>query len=68
MFIRKKVRNGTFFHSNMHQQQRPQQGPHSNGSQHNGRTKGNVKIDYIPEQPERKDFKGGEYVDYEEVK
>lgn len=68
MFIKKKMRNGTFFYSNMHQQQRQQQPPYNNGSQQNGRTKGNVKIDYIPEQPERKDFNGGEYVDYEEVK
>lgn len=71
MFIKKKMGNGTFFYSNMHQQQQRQQqqhGPYNNGKQHNGRTKGNVKIDYIPEQPERKDFNGGEYVDYEEVK
>ncbi|GAB3534579.1 hypothetical protein GCM10027443_21940 [Pontibacter brevis] len=68
MFIKKKMRNGTFFYTNMHQQQRQQQPPYNNGSQQNGRTKGNVKIDYIPEQPERKDFNGGEYVDYEEVK
>ena len=68
MFIKKKMRNGTFFYTNMHQQQHQQQAPHNNGSQQNGRAKGNVKIDYIPEQPERKDFNGGQYVDYEEVK
>jgi hypothetical protein len=67
MFIKKKMRNGTFFYTNMHQQNQ-QQPPYTNGSQQNGRAKGNVKIDYIPEQPERKDFNGGEYVDYEEVK
>ncbi|WP_266203258.1 DUF4834 family protein [Pontibacter kalidii] len=65
MFIRKKMRNGAFFYSNMHQQQRQAQQQSQNG---NGRAKGDVKIDYIPEQPERKSFKGGEYVDYEEVK
>lgn len=64
MFIRKKMRNGSFFYTNMHQQQRQQQNGHSN----NGRAEGKVKIDYIPEQPDRKNFDGGEYVDYEEVK
>ncbi|MCX2741310.1 DUF4834 family protein [Pontibacter anaerobius] len=65
MFIRKKMRNGSFFYSNMHQQQRQaQQQSHSD----NGRAKDGVKIDYIPEQPKRKTFNGGEYVDYEEVK
>jgi hypothetical protein len=34
----------------------------------NGRQQGGVKIDYIPEQPDRKDFNGGQYVDYEEIK
>lgn len=67
IFIKKKVRNGTFFYTNMHQQQGQQQA-YGNGSQQNGRAKGNVKIDYIPEQPERRDFNGGQYVDYEEVK
>jgi len=64
MFIKKKMRNGTFFYTNMNQQNQP----HTNGSQPNGKPKGSVKIDYIPEQPERRDFKGGQYVDYEEVK
>ncbi|OKL41121.1 DUF4834 family protein [Pontibacter flavimaris] len=64
MFIRKKMRNGSFFYTNMHQQQRQQQEQQSQ----NGRAKGDVSIDYIPERPERKSFKGGEYVDYEEVK
>lgn len=64
MFIRKKMRNGSFFYTNMHQQQPPRQ----NGHTSNGKTEGKVKIDYIPEQPERKNFDGGEYVDYEEVK
>lgn len=63
MFLKKSMRNGTFF-TNMHQQQRPQH----NGNTGNGRAKGDVKIDYIPNQPDRKGFDGGEYVDYEEVK
>ena len=31
---------------------------------------GNLRVDYIPEdyQKQRKDFEGGQYVDYEEVK
>jgi hypothetical protein len=61
MFIKKKVRNGSFFYTNMNQQQR-------NTSDTTGRAEGKVKIDYIPEQPDKKGFDGGEYVDYEEVK
>lgn len=69
LFVKKSLRNGTFFYSNMHQQRRQPQNPYNNsGSQSNGKTRGNVKIDYIPEQPDRKEFNGGEYVDYEEVK
>ncbi|MFD2512781.1 DUF4834 family protein [Pontibacter locisalis] len=67
-FVKKSIRNGTFFYSNMKQQQRQYQDFHQNNSQSNGKAKGNVKIDYVPDQPDRKDFKGGEYVDYEEVK
>lgn len=63
MFIKKSMRNGTFF-TNMHQpSQRPEATNYSNG-----RPKGDIKIDYMPNQTDRKDFKGGEYVDYEEVK
>lgn len=40
--------------------------------QNSQRRTGDVHIDYIPQKEEkekqRKDFKGGEYVDYEEVK
>jgi hypothetical protein len=66
MFVKKSMRNGTFFYSNINQQRQQQQNP-ANGSSH-VKTNGNVRIDYIPEQPERKDFDGGQYVDYEEVK
>ncbi|NDK56848.1 DUF4834 family protein [Pontibacter fetidus] len=62
MFIKRSMRNGTFF-TNMQQPPRPQPNSHSNG-----RAKADIKIDYIPNQPDRKDFTGGEYVDYEEVK
>ena len=65
MFIKKKVRNGSFFHTNMHQQQQNQQ---PNGHSSNGRAEGKIKIDYVPEQSAKKSFDGGEYVDYEEVK
>ena len=62
LFVKRSLRNGTFFYSNMNQ---PQPEPRSSN---NGRQQGGVKIDYIPEQPERKDFNGGQYVDYEEIK
>ena len=29
---------------------------------------GQVRVDYVPEQPQHSEFRGGEYVDYEEVK
>ncbi|PKV62581.1 DUF4834 family protein [Pontibacter ramchanderi] len=61
-FVKKSLRNGTFFYSNMNQ---PQPEPRASS---NGRQQGGVKIDYIPEQPDRKDFNGGQYVDYEEIK
>ncbi|MBD1398622.1 DUF4834 family protein [Pontibacter sp. JH31] len=61
-FVKKSLRNGTFFHSNMN---RPQTEPRPNG---HSRQQGGVKIDYVPEQPDRKDFNGGQYVDYEEIK
>ncbi len=69
-FVKKSMRNGTFFYTN--QQQRPPQDPYRNNSHNNGRSNGksngDVRIDYIPEQPDRRDFNGGQYVDYEEVK
>ena len=68
LFVKKSIRNGSFFYSNMKQQQRQYQDYHQSNSQGNGKAKGSVKIDYMPEQTDRKDFKGGEYVDYEEVK
>ncbi|GAB3823231.1 DUF4834 family protein [Pontibacter rugosus] len=64
MFIKKKMRNGSFFYTNMNQRQEQQ--TYQDGQ--NRKAEGKVKIDYIPEQPNRKGFDGGEYVDYEEVK
>lgn len=65
IFVKKSIRNGTFFYSNVNQQQRQQQ--HANGSSQK-KTAGDISIDYIPEQPDKKGFDGGQYVDYEEVK
>lgn len=67
-FMKKQMRNGTFFYTNQQQQQRPYQGQPENNGQRNDRATDKVKIDYIPEQPEQRHFDGGEYVDYEEVK
>ncbi len=64
VFVKKSIRNGTFFSSTVNGQQRPQQ---TNGSSPK-KAAGDINIDYIPEQPERKNFDGGQYVDYEEVK
>lgn len=66
LFLKKSMRNGTFFYSNINQQRQAQQQQGSHNA--NGRAKGDIKIDYIPDQPKEKSFNGGEYVDYEEVK
>ncbi|TXK33868.1 DUF4834 family protein [Pontibacter qinzhouensis] len=62
-FVKKQMRNGTFFYTNT--QQQPPQNGHQNGQ---AKAEGNVKIDYIPENQNKKGFDGGQYVDYEEVK
>ncbi|WP_347159537.1 DUF4834 family protein [Pontibacter chitinilyticus] len=67
-FVKKSMRNGTFFYTNQQQQQHAYQEPYQSNGQRRDRSSGNVKIDYIPEQPEQRHFEGGEYVDYEEVK
>ena len=47
----------------------PNQPPFSQQQQHrHQQSTGKINIDYIPEDPNKKDFRGGEYVDYEEVK
>ncbi|MFP4091879.1 MAG: DUF4834 family protein [Cyclobacteriaceae bacterium] len=49
-------------------------GPNSRQQQKRRPTNGNVDIDYVPEDQQNgkersfRDFKGGEYVDYEELK
>ncbi|MFC5270649.1 DUF4834 family protein [Adhaeribacter terreus] len=49
----------------------PQQHPFGNSQQHRyQKPSGNVRVDYIPEDKlhQKKDFEGGQYVDYEEIK
>ncbi|CAN5919994.1 hypothetical protein BH24BAC1_BH24BAC1_21900 [soil metagenome] len=59
-FVNKHIRNGQF--------QNPYQA--AGHPPRPDKPEGALNIDYIPEEPpkEPKDFKGGEYVDYEEVK
>ena len=47
-------------------QHRNQQPPFRNQKSKN--PNGEVRIDHIPQNQKKKDFKGGEYVDFEEVK
>ncbi|HSI90738.1 MAG TPA: DUF4834 family protein [Adhaeribacter sp.] len=61
-FVKKHIRNGSFG---------PGQHPFGQSQQHRyQKPAGEVKIDYIPEDKAKpnQDFKGGEYVDYEEIK
>ncbi|MFA0962135.1 DUF4834 family protein [Roseivirga sp. BDSF3-8] len=57
-----------------HYQQRANRQQKANEQKHTRPMGGNVNIDYIPEQEKRKGkpsgngYKGGEYVDYEEIK
>lgn len=39
-----------------------------NRSSHQKPADGNVHIDHIPKEKVSKDFKGGDYIDYEEIK
>jgi hypothetical protein len=63
LFVKKAVKNGGFY-TNMRPEQRQQQ------NYQQQQPTGKIKIDYIPEDKAnpKKDFTGGEYVDYEEVK
>ncbi|GAA4352480.1 hypothetical protein GCM10023185_12210 [Hymenobacter saemangeumensis] len=59
-FVRKQMRNGGFV---VPPQPQPQPGPPP--------AHGQVRVDYVPPQPGQDkptEFKGGEYVDFEEVK
>ncbi|GAB2855316.1 DUF4834 family protein [Hymenobacter ruber] len=60
-FVRKQMRNGGFV---VPPQTRPESGPTSRP--------GEVRVDYVPPTAsygnQSHDFKGGEYVDFEEVK
>ena len=62
-FIKKHIRNGSFGMPPQNPQQ-PQQPPRGFYK----KPAGNLNVDYVPEDKNKKDFPGGEYVDYEEVK
>jgi len=60
-FIKKNIQNGRFTNID----------PNAFRPANEPQPEGKVKVDYIPKQPQpnqTKDFPGGEYVDYEEVK
>ncbi len=61
-FIKKTIQKGQFVNID----------PNTfRSANHQPQPEGNVKVDYIPKQPQTnqsKEFPGGEYVDYEEVK
>lgn len=64
----------TFFISLGNKMQQDPQSFQQSRTSYNGRrtTNGNVDIDYVPKNGSKssnsKEFKGGEYVDYEEIK
>ncbi|WP_022825369.1 DUF4834 family protein [Hymenobacter norwichensis] len=64
-FVKKQTRRyGAQFGANPFEAPRPE-------PSHNGPTNGQVHVDYVPpkQKPAQpKEFKGGEYVDFEEVK
>ncbi len=39
-----------------------------NSSQSSTKKEGQINVDYVPKESKGHDFKGGQYVDYEEVK
>jgi hypothetical protein len=57
-FVKKTIRNGTFMNAN---------GPFAPAEP---APEGKVKVDFVPQDnpAKPKEFRGGEYVDYEEVK
>ena len=60
-FIKKSIQNGRFTNID----------PNTFRSANEPQPEGEVKINYVPKQPQSnvaKDSRGGEYVDYEEVK
>ncbi|AKQ46888.1 hypothetical protein TH63_16610 [Rufibacter radiotolerans] len=71
-FVQKQMRNAQqYVYEAQAQQQYQQQQQRSAGPTYAQTTGGNgkVKVAYVPEEKRpRKDFPGGEYVDYEEVK
>ena len=70
MFVQKQMRKAQQFAQQSQGQAPPfgQREPRFQSTSAGG-PKGKVKVAYVPEeQRQRKDFPGGEYVDYEEVK
>ncbi|GEO05748.1 hypothetical protein AAE02nite_34120 [Adhaeribacter aerolatus] len=60
-FIKKNIQNGRFTNID----------PNAFRPANEPQPEGEVKVNYVPKQPQpnqAKDFPGGEYVDYEEVK
>jgi hypothetical protein len=51
-----------------YQQSQQYQQQAGNGSHKRAAPNSNVNIDYIPEDKSKAEFKGGDYVDYEEVR
>ncbi|RNI30257.1 DUF4834 family protein [Rufibacter immobilis] len=69
-FVQKQMRKAqeyATFQGQPHQQQQYQQARQHRAQTSSGGAK--VKVDYVPQEKRpRKDFPGGEYIDYEEVK
>ncbi|MDX5346566.1 MAG: DUF4834 family protein [Hymenobacteraceae bacterium] len=64
-FFKKMAKNGQFYGGSF---QNGQYRSYQQQEKSSRKASGNVNIDYIPEEPDRKEFRGGQYVDYEEVK
>jgi hypothetical protein len=64
-FVKKTIRNGTFMNASG---PFTQPGPEARSQ---SEPEGKVKVDYVPQNGRKtkaREFRGGEYVDYEEVK
>lgn len=69
-FVQKQMRKAQeYTYQAQQQQQYQQQGQRFQQQASQTLPNGKVKVEFVPqEQQQRKDFPGGEYVDYEEVK
>jgi len=61
-------RIGGFFLRLIFGRMQTRQNQNFNRSSHQKPADGNVHIDHIPKEKESKNYKGGDYIDYEEVK